>query len=514
MSGVEELRSTACAADDPIVSTAPRNALRESLAARRFFWTLEFIPSADRALDDELRRLGAVADLVRHDPLLAGFAVTDRVHSDHDPDSIASAAALCESAGKQPLVHYSGKGRDPDELYLALGRVRALGLENMMFVSGDRLKQPPRDRRPRYLESVAAIAIAKRAVPDLLAAAAVNPFKYREEDAMAQYLKLGKKVEAGVDVVITQIGFDPRKYDELADRVAARGYRVSLVANVLPLSVKRARYIRRHRLPGVTITDSFFALLEAEARLLPDGGAARVRRRLALQILGARMRGYAGVQITGVHTTEELVAIQLEVERLAAVCPDSIAWQHAWREALIFPEGGSADPAPPNGWYTDQAGRARASLGERTRYRTLAALHWTLFDRGPAARLLGPLLKPVVRRSPVDRLLALVERAIKGPLLGCETCGFCRLAATQYVCPESCPKGLANGACGGTTENRCEFGDRECIHSVRYRIARDAGLLEQLESGLIPAVAEAARGTCSWPPHFRGERPSLAGGIR
>jgi methylenetetrahydrofolate reductase (NADPH) len=42
-------------------------------------------------------------------------------------------------------------------------------------------------------------------------AAALNPFKYREQEAMAQYLKLGKKVAAGADFIVTQIGFDINK---------------------------------------------------------------------------------------------------------------------------------------------------------------------------------------------------------------------------------------------------------------------------------------------------------------
>ena len=77
------------------------------------------------------------------------------------------------------------------------------------------------------------------------------------------------------------------------------------------------------------------------------------------------------------------------------------------------------------------------------------------------------------------------------------------------MCPETCPKGLANGPCGGTTENVCEFGDRECIHNQKYRIARDTGRLLDLEDVLIPSVDAAKRGTCSWTNHFRGDDPAV-----
>jgi methylenetetrahydrofolate reductase (NADPH) len=109
----------------------------------------------------------------------------------------------------------------------------------------------------------------------------------------------------------------------------------------------------------------------------------------------------------------------------------------------------------------------------------------------------------------VDRGLHAVERLVKAPVVGCQTCGFCRLPYTAYVCPETCPKGLANGPCGGTSENTCEFGDRECIHNRKYRIAKEAGRLDELEALLIPAVDADKRGTCSWTNHFRGEDPAV-----
>ena len=40
---------------------------------------------------------------------------------------------------------------------------------------------------------------------------AVSPFKYTEADCAYQYLKLEKKIAAGADFAITQLGFDSRK---------------------------------------------------------------------------------------------------------------------------------------------------------------------------------------------------------------------------------------------------------------------------------------------------------------
>src|SRR5687768_7351380 len=160
---------------------------------------------------------------------------------------------------------------------------------------------------------------------------------------MAQYLKLGKKVGAGADFIITQIGFDMHKYEEALFWADTRDYRLPLIANVMPMSAQRARYIRAHQLAGVTVTDSFLALLEEEERMLADQGASRVLRRLALQILGVRYYGYAGVQITGLHSVEKVAALQVVVQELSELCSDRLTWSKAWDESLTFAEGGRAN---------------------------------------------------------------------------------------------------------------------------------------------------------------------------
>lgn len=484
----------------------PANEIREALGDGRFFWTLEYVPSIHKVLRDDLAKLDESVAAVRANPTLAGFAIADRVVTDRDPDPISAGLHLLSRSHKQPIVHLSGKDRDVGQFEAALTRMAELGLENMLLVTGDRLRDEPRDRRPRYLESVAAIAAAKKRSANFLIAAAVNPFKYREEDAMAQYLKMGKKIRAGADLIITQIGYDMIKMEEAVYWLGARDYRVPLVANLMPMFAARARYIRSHQLAGVTVTDSFLALLEAEERLMSDKGASRVLRRLALQIVGVQHLGYAGVQISGVHSPSRLEALQAEVESVRELCADRQTWRKAWDESLTVPEGDRAVVAPGGQpWYLlDETSRS-ATWKEKSKYRIMKALHGFAFDRGLAARLIGPILKRVKRHSVADRLLERVERATKQPIFGCETCGMCRLAVTQYVCPETCPKGLANGACGGTTENLCEFRDRECIHSVKYRIAKAAGRLDELESVVIPAVPARIRYTSSWPPHFRGQ---------
>lgn len=100
--------------------------------------------------------------------------------------------------------------------------------------------------------------------------------------------------------------------------------------------------------------------------------------------------------------------------------------------------------------------------------------------------------------TPAAKALLKTEFISKQGIVGCESCGQCRLGDTLYICPETCPKGLANGPCGGTTLDRCEFGDRECIHSVKARLAKAVGQTDVLKEKLIPTVPIEVRGTSSW----------------
>jgi len=50
---------------------------------------------------------------------------------------------------------------------------------------------------------------------DFLAGVCVSPFKREESELMAQYYKLKKKIDAGAKFIITQVGYDARKFHEL-----------------------------------------------------------------------------------------------------------------------------------------------------------------------------------------------------------------------------------------------------------------------------------------------------------
>jgi len=65
----------------------------------------------------------------------------------------------------------------------------------------------------------------------------------------------------------------------------------------------------------------------------------------------------------------------------------------------------------------------------------------------------------------------------------CAGCGDCLLAVTGGICPVArCTKGLLNGACGGTKDNKCELSqERDCAWVLIYDSLKRQGKLDLLK---------------------------------
>ncbi|MDX1436427.1 MAG: methylenetetrahydrofolate reductase C-terminal domain-containing protein [Anaerolineales bacterium] len=109
-----------------------------------------------------------------------------------------------------------------------------------------------------------------------------------------------------------------------------------------------------------------------------------------------------------------------------------------------------------------------------------------------------PPYQPFKREPFSARLLASLERLVKGPLFGCRMCGNCLLQETAFICPMECPKGARNGPCGGSTEEHCYVDStRPCIwyqiYDRAFRLGREEMLLE-----VLPPLDWDKVGTETW----------------
>ena len=96
-----------------------------------------------------------------------------------------------------------------------------------------------------------------------------------------------------------------------------------------------------------------------------------------------------------------------------------------------------------------------------------------------------PPFMPFKREPFGQRVLASVEKVVKGPLWGCRMCGNCLLQETAFICPMECPMGIRNGPCGGSTSERCYVDEtRPCmwyqIYDRAFKLGRQEMLLQVL----------------------------------
>lgn len=497
------------------------NQIRHSLASGTFLYTLEHVPDLQANGRKALDQLARDAELIARDPRIAGVNIGDRVKALESFDTVDCGRIAADASGKVPLLHLAGKDRDPAQARAVIDRALSQGLENLLLVTGDGITEQ-RQERIRYHESVIAMQETKAVAPGCLVAGGVSPFKYREEELANQYLKMAKKISVGADYLITNCGWDMRKFAELAWYRDARGFGTPLVANLLLPSMGWARGIHSRRLPGVFMSDDLFARINDEHARGKAEARRMAWRRMALQIVGVKHMGYAGVHLSGVETYQDLCEAIEMAQELERELPTLDAWQQAWDTAHRLADGRVAEFGPPGGLYLfdrqpaknslralPEIRGAEASAAEKAKFTRMNTLHDIAFQRGtPGAAVMGAVVRAFDATHVGSRALLKLEKATKHASLGCETCGFCRIEHLMYTCPETCPKGLANGPCGGTDENTCEFKDRECIHNRKYRLAKDQGRLEQLERTYVPPV-QGTRGTSSWVNHFRGRTPRV-----
>jgi len=109
-----------------------------------------------------------------------------------------------------------------------------------------------------------------------------------------------------------------------------------------------------------------------------------------------------------------------------------------------------------------------------------------------------PPFAPFKHETVGKRLLASIEKAVKGPMFGCRMCGNCLLQETAFICPMECPKGARNGPCGGSTSERCYVDEtRPCIwykiYERSFAMGREEKLLE-----VLPPLDWDKVGTETW----------------
>ncbi len=469
---------------------ASRNPLREALTAGRFCYMVEMVASASMAE----AKLWEIAAGLAQIPEVVGAGITSYAggSAGHDPIRVAAGA---REQGLNPNVHLTCVNHDPAGIRDALDRLMALGMENVFAITGDY----PKGAAPETVQFAGDSVQLVETIAEVRAAqgwpfyisVAVSPFKYTEADCAYQYLKLEKKIAAGADFAITQLGFDSQKQRELMRYLRERGLNTPVFGNVYVLPPKAAERMSKGEPPGCWVSPELLAKIQEEAKAEDKGLAARLERAAKMAAI-SRGLGYAGAYIGGTHNPEHIRGIIRRAEELAP------RWEELAEEISYGAKGGfffyDSTPRPPKPReFTQKLFDVIEPANTPRSLRKVLTGVMSWIDHHPAAA----------------EALEKAELAFKKPVFGCQACGNCVLGLMEYVCPMTCPKNMRNGPCGGTSNGQCEvIPEQACIWVEVYERAKAAHRVDELKT-YIPPRNRALQGTSSYINYFlnRDSRP-------
>ena len=447
---------------------------------------LEIVPPPDQVpMEDAVARFAEVEYAVSaRTDLPVVLAFTDFSGApENRMDTISFASALCKMDRDKHLLCISGRSRSLREIENLLGHASAEGFRNVLAVSGgSSADDTAADARKRkYTESVHVLRRIQERFGDILyAGCAVNPYCYLPETSFPQYFKLMKKLNAGASFIVTQPGWDMRKLQELRWFLSSRSMPLPSIARLLVLTPDRAEDICRGKVPGVHISPDLETMLRREMNHSVAQFEAAQWRRIQIHAAGARFLGYSGIQVAGVDRPEQVHVLLNRISEAFKEFSSFEDWLAAYRD---YYERLELAPYPYR-FYAFEGLLNSAQMPEplvRTQSEIAPLSDWEKFRYRLASGLFAH----------ADTLPANEKRLTKKMLVSCRSCPECRLPQLHFICPQTCPKGMANGPCGSVrVDGTCEFGGQECIHSRRMRLAEYLNDYASLEEGYVPPVRE------------------------
>ncbi len=482
----------------------------------------EIIPGRG-ALEDSQENVLKMADLAAKGGRINAITITDNPGG--KPAMLASSiAAEVSRLGIEPLIHFTCKDRSRNVMQSELYALERAGLHNLLVMTGDYPTDGYTGRsKPVFdIDSVQALRLIESmnkgeviAAPkgpitlkpaNFFAGAVVSPFKNTEAELIPQFYKLRKKIRSGAKFIITQLGYDPRRFDELRRYMQLNNLSVPLIGNIFILSAGVAKVMNRNLVPGCVVTDEMLKMLEEEKQ---QYGNSKERQLLWAAKLYAVLKGlkYDGVNISGHGLKYQDVEFIIgKGEEL------SLNWQDAAEEFTACNKGGfyyfEKDKDTGLGTNkpvdTEKTGSKAFSLA----YKFFEVIHHVFFTK---EGLLYPVMKKMIISShggAGEKFFTGFEYWIKRRTHDCRTCGDCAMLERGYLCPMSqCPKEQRNGPCGGSFNGWCEVypNERKCIYVRAYERMKYDKKESKLGEGYIRPCNWDFYGKSSWYNFYAGK---------
>jgi methylenetetrahydrofolate reductase (NADPH) len=427
--------------------------------------------------------------------------------------------------GIEPLIHFTCKDKNRSQMESQLYALDRSGVRNLLVMSGDYpvsgfqgRPAPVFDLDPIHTLQLISEMNSGLTYPggkgnvrhqpsDFFPGAVVSPFKATEAEQMLQYYKLKKKIAAGARFIVTQLGYDARKFHELILFVKQNGFNVPLIGNIYILPYGAAKMMNQNELPGSVVTDKLLKEIEGERNDPDKGEGARILRASRMYAILKGM-GYSGVHIGGHNIKyEQVEKIISQGETLLPQWTDFVKYfDYPIQDGFYYFE---RDPATGLNKETPvQRQDLPLEADVEFSYGFSRLSHKLMFE--PGKKLYGIMkgLSRSVAGTGMEKTFHKLEHLFKVMLFDCRDCGDCALIDAAYLCPMSqCPKNQRNGACGGSFQGWCEVypGRKKCVYVRAYARLKKHGEEIQLEKNMVPPCNWDLYQTSSWINYYSGK---------
>jgi methylenetetrahydrofolate reductase (NADPH) len=285
--------------------------IRDLFTDRRPVFSFEFFPP--KTDDGEQRLIETVHRLKELGP---SFVSVTKTGGKPPEKTIELTARLKHEVGVEAMAHMTCATAGRVEMGRIFELVRDAGIENVLPLRGDPPADQPNFVRPPdgFGYACELVRFIKEAGFDFCLAGAAYPEKHPEAPSAEVDLRnLKVKVDAGVEVLITQMFYRNADYFAFVSRARALGIGVPIVAGIMPIT-NVAQIERIAKLSGAAIPADLQADLDRTRG--DDAGAREVGVAYAIrQCRELLERGAPGIHFYTLNQSPATSAILRELRR-------------------------------------------------------------------------------------------------------------------------------------------------------------------------------------------------------
>jgi len=210
--------------------------IKDLLARGQPTFSFEFFPPKTEEAARQLEQ--TIADLRQLKPTFV--SVTYGAGGSTRERTLEIVTRVKRETGIEAMAHLTCVGSTEDDLGAVLSRICDSGLENVLALRGD----PPKGQAEfqataggfRYAGELVKF-IRARHNSTLCVGGACYPEKHPEcGNPAVDLMNLKKKVDEGLDYVITQLFFNNQHYFEFVERARKIGIKVPIIAGIMPIT--------------------------------------------------------------------------------------------------------------------------------------------------------------------------------------------------------------------------------------------------------------------------------------